>query len=322
MKIRRFDDKRIRTLWARALALVLLALLACVPARAGTKYKKPYYIKVDVTNQIVTVYNTSDDSIARQMICSTGIQDSTPRGTFYLPEAASGERKSWYFFYEYNCYAQYATRIIDKVLFHSIPCSYKSQKSVSQKALNKLGRPASHGCIRLLWPDAKFIAEECAVGTRVEIYKSRKENAELRTLLLSESYDGSCGYREYLGLVDDQDATGAVLGLTSKGEAVRDLQCRLRDLGIFGGECDGVYHSDTVNAVRFARRPMGLGAVGTSDETFRQRLFAEDAPVAFNVTLSSGFNGPAVRKLQQRLMDLRIYEGPLDGIYDGEVSAR
>lgn len=193
------------------LALALIAALVCPGASAKSKYEKPYYIMVDLTNQVVTVYNTADDTIARQMICSTGLQDTTPRGTYYLPKADEGERENWYFFAIYNCYAQYATRIIDNVLFHSIPCSYKSQRSVSQLAIQNLGQPASHGCIRMLWPDAKFIAESCEPGTRVEIYKSRQENEDLRQRLLSESYDGSVRYETYLGVTYDP----YTLGLTS-----------------------------------------------------------------------------------------------------------
>ena len=73
------------------LALALIAALVCPGASAQSKYEKPYYIMVDLTNQVVTVYNTADDTIARQMICSTGLQDTTPRGTYYLPKADEGE---------------------------------------------------------------------------------------------------------------------------------------------------------------------------------------------------------------------------------------
>ena len=301
-------------------ALIVMIALLCAPAQAKTKYKMPYYITVDVTNQIVTVYNTADDSIARQMLCSSGLRDATPRGTFYLPKTEPGERENWYYFSEFNCYAQYGTRIIDNVLFHSMPCTYKSQQSVVKSGIEHLGEPASHGCVRLLWPDAKFIAENCAPGTRVEIMKSKKVNEDLRLLLKEESYDGSQDYRVWLGWVDNTSGQQPILGLTSVGSAVRDLQSRLRDLGIFGGEITGEYHGDTVNAVRFAQRLMGVEATGIADETFQHDIYTDSAPVAFNVVLTDGFNGPAVRKLQQRLTDLRVYEGPLDGIYDLEVS--
>lgn len=227
---------------ARRILLTILLLLLLLPSTAYAKYSKPYYIRVDLSSQIVTVYHTATDTIAQQMICSTGVQETTPRGTYYLPKPEAGEREPWYYFSLYDCYTQYVTRIIDNVMFHSIPCSYKSQKSVSETAMSKLGTPAFHGCIRLLWPDAKFIAEECAPGTRVEIYKSRKEYEELKVLLLAESYDGSRPYREYCALTD----TPGALGMGSRGDAVRDLQSRLRDLGIFNGEITGAYRADTV----------------------------------------------------------------------------
>ena len=65
--------KKTQSVIQRVAVLAALAIaLLCVPAQAKTKYKMPYYITVDLTNQIVTVYNTADDSIARQMLCSSG----------------------------------------------------------------------------------------------------------------------------------------------------------------------------------------------------------------------------------------------------------
>ena len=49
-----------------AMLLAFALLLGAVPALA--EYSMPYYIYVDLTNQIVTIYNTSDHSIARQML--------------------------------------------------------------------------------------------------------------------------------------------------------------------------------------------------------------------------------------------------------------
>ena len=301
----------------KIIALILiLSLMAC--AQAKSKYSKPYYIEVELTNQIVTIYNTENDSIVRQMICSTGLQDATPRGTYYLPRSEEGERTGWYYFSVYGGYAQYATRIIDNILFHSIPCSYKSQKSMSQKALSELGQPASHGCIRLRWQDAKYIADHCEQGTRVTIDKSHQENEDLRQLLLQESYEVESGltYQQYMGTSNSPD----IPGLGSTGSAVKDLQSRLRGLGIYAGAVTGEYHGDTVNAVKNAQRLMGLSPTGTADPDFMARLFADDAPVAYNVDLSDGTNGPAVRSLQRCLADLDIYTGPVDGVYDLEVS--
>ena len=37
---------------------------------------------------------------------------------------------------------------------------------------NKLGTTCSHGCIRLCVADAKWIYDNCALGTKVELYDS------------------------------------------------------------------------------------------------------------------------------------------------------
>ena len=88
---------------ARAfLALILVALLICASvagALAESSYNMPYYIEVDIANQIVTVYNTSDGSVARQMLTSSGMNNSTPLGTFYLLEKGrASERGEWTWF--------------------------------------------------------------------------------------------------------------------------------------------------------------------------------------------------------------------------------
>ena len=71
----------------RVLSLVLALLLAVTAAGAlaAERYNMPYYIEVDVNNQIVTVYSTVSKMVVRQMICSTGLNDATPLGTYYLP---------------------------------------------------------------------------------------------------------------------------------------------------------------------------------------------------------------------------------------------
>ena len=309
---------KLRKFVSLLLALLLLAGIWGETALAAkAKYDKPYYIEVDLTNQIVTIYRTQDDSVIHQMLCSAGELDYTPRGTFYLPKTGKGEREEWYYFSTYSCYAQYATRIIDNVLFHSIPCNAMTEASISAKAVEQFGNPASHGCVRLRWQDAKFIAENCEQGTRVKIYKSRKPNEDLRQLLYRESYAGETGktYDQFLGIPDEEGA----LGLMSKGSAVKDLQYRLRDLGIFGKEITGEYRGETVNAVRTAQALMGVEETGVASESFQAYIYSDEAPVAQDVKLAEGISGPAVRNLQQHLADLRLYDGAIDSVYDVDV---
>ena len=169
--------------------LLLLALLCmCLPAlaeetAAPTPEPMPYWIGVDTVNQYVTIYNTADDSIFKQMLCSTGLGSSTPHGTFYLPETKrSTERTEWYYFDKYECYAKYATRIDGPILFHSVTYNSKRDDAVVWGAVNNLGRKASHGCIRLTVEDAQWLAENCLAGTKVIIHEGCNDERIMEAL--------------------------------------------------------------------------------------------------------------------------------------------
>ena len=81
---------------------ILIVVLTLVVAWCGlyvepafAAYSLPYFIDVDLTNQIVTIYNTSDGSIARQMLCSTGtVGHETPIGVYYLPAKDRSDERS------------------------------------------------------------------------------------------------------------------------------------------------------------------------------------------------------------------------------------
>ena len=124
-----------RKLSARAvLALLLAALLMGASfgsALAASSYNMPYYIEVDIANQIVTVYNTSDGTIARQMLTSSGMNNSTPLGTFYLMEnGRASERGEWTWFQQYHCFVKFATRIYQGYMFHSLPFAKKDESTM------------------------------------------------------------------------------------------------------------------------------------------------------------------------------------------------
>lgn len=278
----------------------------------------PYSISIDLTNQIVTVFNTSDGSIARQMLCSTGLNNSTPKGTYTLgKKERKQERTEWYYFRSYRCYAKYATRIYKGIMFHSIPCNRKSESSVSKTALAQFGEPASHGCIRLRPDDAEFIALNCLEGTKVKIYESGDRDDDLRELLMQASFTGENGmtYSNFLGIPDEE----GVLGRSSSGNDVQDLQYRLRALGFYTDEITGEYRTSTVTAVKQVQKALGLEENGYTTVALSEAIFSQDAPTAMNVTLTEGMSGPAVRNLQSELETLCLYDGDRDGIYDGEV---
>jgi peptidoglycan hydrolase-like protein with peptidoglycan-binding domain len=131
--------------------------------------EKGYVLKISVSNQKVYAYGwsaqTSDYTIlVRVMICSTGLKRTpTPAGTY----SAGGPVARWGYFPKWGVYAQYLFRIKGPYLFHSVLYRTANENSLIKSSLNNLGNRASHGCVRLKVPDAKWIYSNCAAGTTV-----------------------------------------------------------------------------------------------------------------------------------------------------------
>jgi len=132
-------------------------------------YKSKYYIVVFAgESQSVAIY--SKDKAGKYSVlekcftCSTGAKSSPTR---------TGQYKIWRRF-EWrllvgNVYGQYSTSISSDYLFHSVPYFKANPSSLDMKEYDKLGTPASHGCIRLCVRDSKWIYENCPNGTQVNI---------------------------------------------------------------------------------------------------------------------------------------------------------
>ncbi len=100
----------------------------------------------------------------KRFICSDG-GTNTPEGIFYTTAKYRWQTLMG------PSYGQWCTRIKGGVLFHSVFYNSKNNpKALSVKAYNKLGTTCSHGCIRLTAGDAKWIYDNCKIGTKVIIY--------------------------------------------------------------------------------------------------------------------------------------------------------
>lgn len=135
-------------------------------AQAAASY--PYLIKVNRKMCTVTVYEKDSKGKytvpVKAMLCSTGYE--TPLGTYKTPA-----KYRWKILMD-NVWGQYSTRITGGILFHSVWYYQKDPSTLSNKQFNKLGTICSHGCIRLNTADAKWIYDNCPVGTTVTIYDS------------------------------------------------------------------------------------------------------------------------------------------------------
>ena len=315
------------------LTLICLAVTALPIMGTAALASAKYYITVDITNQIVTVYrngNTSESGIVRQMICSTGRSSTpTPTGTYSLPgKKYAQDRTEWYYFSEYNCYAKWATRITGGILFHSVLYS-ASKKGPTSASVNALGSQASHGCVRLRVDDAKWIAQNCAVGTKCKVFKSGARNEDLRGRLLSKSFvAGNETYNHFMGRSDDPAPTPTAapvakinLSRGKKGEQVAQLQTRLRALGYYGDAVDGKFGKSTKAAVCAFQAGAGLKKTGKVNNDLWDRIFADGAQTSALATLTEGWQGPVVVVLQQSLASLKMFSGAIDGNFGADTTA-
>lgn len=127
-----------------------------------TQAVAPFYIRVSLDNQKVTVFD-AQSMILKIFTCSSGKSGSeTPTGSFTVSDRGES-------FYNSNLKegAYYWTRFYGSYLFHSIP--FDENYDVEQDEAEKLGIPASHGCIRLSIDDAKWIYDNIPGGTEVMI---------------------------------------------------------------------------------------------------------------------------------------------------------
>ncbi|MCR5791982.1 MAG: L,D-transpeptidase [Lachnospiraceae bacterium] len=70
-----------------------------------------------------------------------------------------------------TCYARWASHIVGNVYFHSIAVGSQSHYALNPNHYNKLGSPASAGCIRMTVSDAKWIYDYASKGSVVKIIK-------------------------------------------------------------------------------------------------------------------------------------------------------
>jgi lipoprotein-anchoring transpeptidase ErfK/SrfK len=119
-------------------------------------------IVVDKSDQVVTLYTAKGTPVDR-FRCASGIV--YPRiGTYHV----YGRRyQSWSMYDSSTFY--YFTMFVksdkgNNIGFHSIP-------TIKGKLVGGLGKPVSHGCVRLDKAKAKFVYGWAAVGTKVVVKK-------------------------------------------------------------------------------------------------------------------------------------------------------
>lgn len=128
----------------------------------------PYYLEVERLNGVMTVYTDKTKTIPIKTIrVSVGVPSTpTPTGEYTLQRSLRWQPlmgPSW---------GQYGTHVVGAgqggIFIHSIACSQANSYNLPAVEYNKLGQPASHGCIRACVADAKWVYDNCN-GSRINI---------------------------------------------------------------------------------------------------------------------------------------------------------
>lgn len=140
-----------------------------------------YYIIVDLYWQVVMVYEKDENGEytvpVRYMLCSTGSPkySETRQGIWNIQPCKVRFGK---FNVTGEC-AQYWTLIRSRTYFHSVLYEdYRDLSSYQEDCYEDLGTKASHACIRLTVPDARWMFYNICYDTKCEIREgSRNDSA-------------------------------------------------------------------------------------------------------------------------------------------------
>lgn len=130
-------------------------------------------IRVNVATNTVTVYR--GQVAVKAFACSCGEREgSTPLGNYQLKDKLRWHElvgPSW---------GQWCSHITGDILFHSLPYYTKNDNfSLDPYDYNQMGTAASHGCIRLTAANAKYIFDNCPIGTHVTVFMGTEEDDPL-----------------------------------------------------------------------------------------------------------------------------------------------
>jgi lipoprotein-anchoring transpeptidase ErfK/SrfK len=121
-----------------------------------------FRIEVDLSRQRLIVFYKGE--VLREMICSGGALESpTPLG-----EYTTSQKIEYAWVERFGVGAYYWIRFFEDYLIHSVPFDENGNMIIEE--YEKLGNPASHGCIRLRLEEAKWLYETLPLGVKIVIY--------------------------------------------------------------------------------------------------------------------------------------------------------
>lgn len=147
--------------------------LETAPIGAAENPDRDTYIVHVIRDQcVVIVYEKLPEGqpgrIVNVFACSPGRNNWTITGRY-----GAYDREEWLGLMG-GVSGHYATLIHGDFLFHSVPYRGSWNHRLKAEEYNKLGQPASEGCIRLAVSDAKWIFDNCVYGTSVHLFDAEE----------------------------------------------------------------------------------------------------------------------------------------------------
>lgn len=174
MPINNTRNNLISLLIISTLVIILVALSGSISHATANG---AYWLKINKQRNVITAYRNVNGKWkpVRAMLCTTGsVENPTPSGTF-----KGGYKARWLHMideHKVSTYEQY-TMLLNRakqIYIHSVWYYHPSHSAQATAEFNKLGKRGSHGCVRTSTMDAKWIYDNCKVGTKVTIYSSKK----------------------------------------------------------------------------------------------------------------------------------------------------
>lgn len=139
--------------------------------------KGPYYVEVDRVNGVMTIFDKNRTTPVKSIRVSVGLSYTpTPTGTYTMSKSMRWQPlmgPSW---------GQYGTHVDGAgqggIFVHSVAGSSQSSYSLPAAEYNKLGNPASHGCIRCCVADAQWVYYNCN-GATIRIFDGTYKSDEV-----------------------------------------------------------------------------------------------------------------------------------------------
>jgi len=133
-----------------------------------------YQIKINKEMSHLTVYAKDGENgyIMPVKTMLTTVGDDTPIGTFRTPE-----KHRWRLMVN-GAYTQYDTRIKPGAgfLIHSVIFETENNRTLWVDTFNQLGAQRSLGCVRVTTGNAKWIYDNCPLGTEIIIYNGQDKS--------------------------------------------------------------------------------------------------------------------------------------------------